>query len=151
MRAIYLIPCHSTHEDRKLFSWEKAGMDEIRTAESLQCDFATIRDSTDNFSEENKLGQGGFGPVYKAWRNWIEGTATSIVDPSLINNGPRTEILRCIHIGLLCVQENADWEGRVTVGMSSSVTASIREIVRNMATGKIRTHDKADRAMVELV
>ncbi|KAK4755049.1 hypothetical protein SAY87_008806 [Trapa incisa] len=82
-------------------------MDEIRTAESLQCDFATIRDSTDNFSEENKLGQGGFGPVYKAWRNWREGTATSIVDPSLINNGPRTEILRCIHIGLLCVQENA--------------------------------------------
>ncbi|KAK4798664.1 hypothetical protein SAY86_030990 [Trapa natans] len=42
-----------------------------------------------------------------AWRDWIEGTATSIVDPSLINNGPRTEILRCIHIGLLCVQENA--------------------------------------------
>ncbi|KAK4798125.1 hypothetical protein SAY86_030451 [Trapa natans] len=43
-----------------------------------------------------------------------------------------------------------DWEGRVNVGMSSSVTASIRESVRNMATGKIRTHDKADRATVEL-
>ncbi|PKI72988.1 hypothetical protein CRG98_006688 [Punica granatum] len=43
-----------------------------------------------------------------------------------------------------------EWEGRVNVGMSSSVTASIRESVRNSAIGKTRTHDKADRATVEL-
>jgi hypothetical protein len=41
----------------------------------------------------------------KAWRNWKEGTATSIIDPTL-NNDSRNEMLRCIHIGLLCVQEN---------------------------------------------
>ncbi|CAJ1977297.1 unnamed protein product [Sphenostylis stenocarpa] len=40
-----------------------------------------------------------------AWRNWKEGTAINIVDPSL-NNNSRNEIMRCIHIGLLCVQEN---------------------------------------------
>ncbi|WJX15826.1 hypothetical protein P8452_05926 [Trifolium repens] len=40
-----------------------------------------------------------------AWRNWKEGTATNIIDPTL-NNDSRNEILRCIHIGLLCVQEN---------------------------------------------
>ena len=28
-------------------------------------DWKTIVDATDNFSEENKLGEGGFGPVYK--------------------------------------------------------------------------------------
>ncbi|KAK4798207.1 hypothetical protein SAY86_030533 [Trapa natans] len=39
--------------------------DEIKTAESLQYDFAIISAATDNFSEENKLGQGGFGYVYK--------------------------------------------------------------------------------------
>ncbi|KAL5972811.1 Cysteine-rich receptor-like protein kinase 29 [Asimina triloba] len=33
--------------------------------ESLQYDFETIRAATFNFSEENKLGQGGFGAVYK--------------------------------------------------------------------------------------
>ncbi|GMP75165.1 hypothetical protein CsSME_00032350 [Camellia sinensis var. sinensis] len=33
--------------------------------ESLQFDFGTIRDATDNFSHANKLGEGGFGPVYK--------------------------------------------------------------------------------------
>ncbi|XP_038690288.1 putative receptor-like protein kinase At4g00960 [Tripterygium wilfordii] len=40
-------------------------IDEIETVESLQYDFSFIRAATDNFSEANKLGQGGFGPVYK--------------------------------------------------------------------------------------
>jgi len=39
--------------------------DEISTAESLQFDFRTIRVATDNFSIDNKLGEGGFGSVYK--------------------------------------------------------------------------------------
>ncbi|XP_056171190.1 uncharacterized protein LOC115687937 isoform X2 [Syzygium oleosum] len=42
-----------------------------------------------------------------------------------------------------------EWEGRVNVGMSSTVTASIRESVRDMAIGKIKSHEKADRATVE--
>lgn len=28
-------------------------------------DLSTIANATDNFSVDNKLGQGGFGPVYK--------------------------------------------------------------------------------------
>ncbi|XP_054779261.1 cysteine-rich receptor-like protein kinase 44 [Prosopis cineraria] len=40
-----------------------------------------------------------------AWRNWREGTATSIMDPA-ITGGSRDEIMRCIHIGLLCVQDD---------------------------------------------
>ena len=39
--------------------------DEIKTAESLQFHFDTIKVATDNFSDANKLGQGGFGAVYK--------------------------------------------------------------------------------------
>ncbi|KAM7465180.1 hypothetical protein LguiB_012742 [Lonicera macranthoides] len=39
--------------------------DDISTVESLQYDFGTIKTATDNFSEANKLGQGGFGAVYK--------------------------------------------------------------------------------------
>ncbi|GKV50468.1 hypothetical protein SLEP1_g57168 [Rubroshorea leprosula] len=39
--------------------------DGLSTAESLQYDLATVRAATKNFCEENKLGQGGFGAVYK--------------------------------------------------------------------------------------
>ncbi|CAL9001584.1 unnamed protein product [Prunus brigantina] len=40
-----------------------------------------------------------------AWRSWREGTASNLIDPTL-KTGSRNEIIRCIHIGLLCVQEN---------------------------------------------
>ncbi|KAF8030102.1 hypothetical protein BT93_E2510 [Corymbia citriodora subsp. variegata] len=40
------------------------------------------------------------------WKNWSEGSISNIIDPSIIL-GLSTEIERCIHIGLLCVQENA--------------------------------------------
>jgi hypothetical protein len=39
--------------------------DEITSVESVQFDFGTIRAATDNFSDANKLGKGGFGPVYR--------------------------------------------------------------------------------------
>jgi hypothetical protein len=35
------------------------------TVESLQFNFATIEAATNNFSNDNKLGEGGFGAVYK--------------------------------------------------------------------------------------
>ena len=39
--------------------------DEISAVESLQFDFGKIRVATQNFSDTNKLGEGGFGVVYK--------------------------------------------------------------------------------------
>ncbi|XP_074270037.1 cysteine-rich receptor-like protein kinase 10 [Silene latifolia] len=39
--------------------------DNFTTVESLQYEFATLQTATDNFSFQNKLGQGGFGAVYK--------------------------------------------------------------------------------------
>nr|GME12035.1 putative receptor-like protein kinase At4g00960 [Ipomoea batatas] len=44
---------------------EISTVDDISTVESLQYNFGTIRTATNNFSNCNKLGQGGFGPVYK--------------------------------------------------------------------------------------
>ncbi|KAL9670180.1 hypothetical protein QQ045_007731 [Rhodiola kirilowii] len=40
-----------------------------------------------------------------AWECWRSGSTLNLVDPAIIN-GPSNEIMRCIHIGLLCVQEN---------------------------------------------
>ncbi|XP_073108422.1 cysteine-rich receptor-like protein kinase 6 isoform X1 [Elaeis guineensis] len=44
--------------------------------------------------------------VNYVWERWIKGTILEILDPSLGNHCPRSEMLRCVHIGLLCVQEN---------------------------------------------
>ncbi|XP_050258371.1 cysteine-rich receptor-like protein kinase 26 isoform X2 [Quercus robur] len=40
-----------------------------------------------------------------AWKNWREGKALNLVD-STLKAGSKNEIMRGIHIGLLCVQEN---------------------------------------------
>ncbi|KAK3433209.1 hypothetical protein EUGRSUZ_D00744 [Eucalyptus grandis] len=36
--------------------------------------------------------------------SWREGTPSDLIDPNLVD-GSRTEMLRCVHVGLLCVQE----------------------------------------------
>ncbi|XP_021726247.1 cysteine-rich receptor-like protein kinase 7 [Chenopodium quinoa] len=41
------------------------------------------------------------------WRNWREGTPLKVVDPALSLRSKR-DIIRCTHMGLLCVQEKAE-------------------------------------------
>ncbi|XP_059436899.1 G-type lectin S-receptor-like serine/threonine-protein kinase RKS1 [Corylus avellana] len=41
------------------------------------------------------------------WDLWMDGKAMDVVDPSLGKEYPTHEVLRCIQIGLLCVQEQA--------------------------------------------
>ena len=38
---------------------------------------------------------------------WSEGRALELVDPSLGERSEVASIMRCIRVGLLCVQENA--------------------------------------------
>nr|XP_029117828.1 cysteine-rich receptor-like protein kinase 6 [Elaeis guineensis] len=40
------------------------------------------------------------------WEQWNKGTVLEMLDPCLGNHYPTIEVLRCIQIGLLCVQEN---------------------------------------------
>lgn len=50
-----------------------------------------------------------FLKILQAWRNWREGTALNLVDQFFRGgSGSRSEMTRCIHIALLCVQENED-------------------------------------------
>ncbi|XP_058739378.1 cysteine-rich receptor-like protein kinase 44 [Vicia villosa] len=63
-----------------------------------------------------------------AWKSWKEGRATNIIDP-LLKNISQNEIMRCLHIGLLCLQEEV--EDRPTMASvalmlnSHSITLSI--------------------------
>ncbi|KAK1368437.1 Cysteine-rich RLK 10 [Heracleum sosnowskyi] len=43
-----------------------------------------------------------------AWRLWRDGTPLELVDPVLSYSYSRNEVIRCIYIGLLCVQEDVD-------------------------------------------
>nr|GMD05937.1 G-type lectin S-receptor-like serine/threonine-protein kinase At1g67520 [Ipomoea batatas] len=70
-------------------------------------DFKCIEMATNYFSEENKLGQGGFGPVYKAWGLWIEGKVSDLIDPTMDKVISIIEATRYIQVGLLCVQDSA--------------------------------------------
>ncbi|KAI3921712.1 hypothetical protein MKW92_003252, partial [Papaver armeniacum] len=40
------------------------------------------------------------------WRHWNDGSAIEILDPTLKDTYSRNEAVRCIHVALLCVQEN---------------------------------------------
>nr|GMD91809.1 cysteine-rich receptor-like protein kinase 25 [Ipomoea batatas] len=120
----------------------------ISTEEFSQYDFATIQAITNDFSSENKIGEGGYGSVYKgklpnglevaikrlsrnsrqgaqefknevgvvaklqhrnlAWKHWRDNTPLEILDPVLGESYSRNEVIQCIHIGLLCVQEDIE-------------------------------------------
>ncbi|XP_024018710.1 cysteine-rich receptor-like protein kinase 25 [Morus notabilis] len=60
----YWLKKRSRDEKNVVQNDQNAG-NEITTVESLQFDLSTIRAATDNFSDDNKLGEGGFGAVYK--------------------------------------------------------------------------------------
>ncbi|KAK0578791.1 hypothetical protein LWI29_016234 [Acer saccharum] len=93
-----------------------------------------IYEATQNFSVEKKIGQGGFGSVYKGilgdeiisgrknshsfpeygkllqnyiWELWCEGQSLDeLMDPAVVQSCDHIELMRCIHIGLLCVQRD---------------------------------------------
>ncbi|KAM5588576.1 hypothetical protein ABKV19_006840 [Rosa sericea] len=43
-----------------------------------------------------------------AWKHWRDGTPEELLDSNLRASYSRNEVIRCIHIGLLCVQENPE-------------------------------------------
>ncbi|TVU38674.1 hypothetical protein EJB05_12058, partial [Eragrostis curvula] len=42
------------------------------------------------------------------WNCWIKGKALQLINQSSLDGHSRSKVLRCIHIGLLCVQEHPD-------------------------------------------
>uniref|UniRef100_A0A803LKU4 Uncharacterized protein n=1 Tax=Chenopodium quinoa TaxID=63459 RepID=A0A803LKU4_CHEQI len=65
-----------------------------------------------------------------AWRLWNDGTALKLVDPNLGGNYLIPEVTRCIHIGLLCVQEDA--ARRPTMGLILSMLSSLSVVLPSL-------------------
>ncbi|KAJ6737808.1 RECEPTOR-LIKE SERINE/THREONINE-PROTEIN KINASE SD1-8 [Salix viminalis] len=66
--------------------------------------YESVSVATGQFSDQ--LGEGGFGPVYKAWKLWSSNKASDLMDPTLGDPPSTSMLLRYINIGLLCVQES---------------------------------------------
>ncbi|XP_038711033.1 uncharacterized protein LOC120005473 [Tripterygium wilfordii] len=58
------------------------------------------RKNTSFYHDEQSLSLLGF-----AWKLWNESNILALVDPSVGDSHNEVEIVRCIHVGLLCVQE----------------------------------------------
>ncbi|KAJ6893257.1 cysteine-rich receptor-like protein kinase 10 [Populus alba x Populus x berolinensis] len=57
-------------------------------------------------SSGSYLTQRGQTLLTYAWRLWNEGREMEFADPLLMGRSPEIEIVTCMHIGLLCVQED---------------------------------------------
>ncbi|GMP75226.1 hypothetical protein CsSME_00032394 [Camellia sinensis var. sinensis] len=72
---------------------------------------------------------GQFSVKSDAWKLWREERPLELMDSTLEGSYSRNEVIRCIHIGLLCVQEDPDARpsmATVVVMLNSySVTLSI--------------------------
>uniref|UniRef100_A0A1U7WRF3 non-specific serine/threonine protein kinase n=1 Tax=Nicotiana sylvestris TaxID=4096 RepID=A0A1U7WRF3_NICSY len=53
-----------------------------------------------------------------AWKRWNENKIVELVDPKIIDLQLEKEILRCVHVGLLCVQEYAEDRPNVSTVLS---------------------------------
>ena len=46
--------------------------------------------------------------MYQAWQLWNEGKGLELTDPTILDDSfIPSEVVRCIHVGLLCVQDQA--------------------------------------------
>ncbi|KAJ6753660.1 RECEPTOR PROTEIN KINASE ZMPK1-RELATED [Salix purpurea] len=71
-------------------------------------DFTALAKATNDFSFTHFLGEGGYGPVYRAWKLFKEGRPLELNDNFIVETCDLNEVMRSIHVGLLCVQHSPE-------------------------------------------
>ncbi|XP_028795406.1 G-type lectin S-receptor-like serine/threonine-protein kinase At4g27290 isoform X2 [Neltuma alba] len=71
--------------------------------------------------------------VGHAWTQWKEGRVLELIDKNIEDSCNEPEVLRCIHIGLLCVQH--DPEDRPTMSMVVLMLGSNMELTEPKQPG----------------
>ncbi|TVU38700.1 hypothetical protein EJB05_12084, partial [Eragrostis curvula] len=108
-------------------------VEDFESIKSTLLSLSSLQVATNNFNESNKLGEGGFGAVYKVWRHWSEGTIEEIIDDSLGRNYSEAEVLKCINIGLMCLQQNPvdrPTMSEITLMLDDDATSSLPPVAR---------------------
>ncbi|KAL6134443.1 hypothetical protein ACLB2K_066674 [Fragaria x ananassa] len=69
----------------------------------LLLEIVSGKKNNSNYHSKSQLNLIGY-----AWQLWNEDRGFELADPGLDESCPITEVLRCIHVGLLCVQDHAE-------------------------------------------
>ncbi|KAE9449291.1 hypothetical protein C3L33_18808, partial [Rhododendron williamsianum] len=67
--------------------------------------YSELKAATADFNPSNKLGEGGFGPVFKAWHLHQNNNEVELVDANLSEFNAE-EVKRLIRVALLCTQSS---------------------------------------------
>ncbi|XP_047310321.1 G-type lectin S-receptor-like serine/threonine-protein kinase At1g11300 [Impatiens glandulifera] len=81
----------------------------------LLLEIVSGRRNSSFYNDEESLSLAGY-----AWRLWntTDATMDELIDPKLTKDGFEMEILRCIHVGLLCVQDSAKDRPAISTALS---------------------------------
>ncbi|CDP04297.1 unnamed protein product [Coffea canephora] len=88
----------------------------------LLLEIVSGKKNTSSHADENDLSLIGY-----AWKLWNENEAVKLVDPALSDPRVEMEILRYVHVGLLCVQESANDRPNVS-NVLSMLNSEIAEL-----------------------
>ncbi|XP_039781079.1 putative receptor-like protein kinase At4g00960 [Panicum virgatum] len=74
----------------------------------LVLEIVTGRRNTDACfeSSDSEVDEGSSTMLSYVWDHWSKGTALKTMDQALDGQAPENEVLKCVHLSLLCVQEN---------------------------------------------
>ncbi|KAL2931585.1 putative cysteine-rich receptor-like protein kinase 35, partial [Bienertia sinuspersici] len=79
-----------------------ASLDKMLQGKVIVLNYISISDEVISIDVSNNS-----DVMIQAWRLWKDGAILDFVDPRLKGNYTSEEVKLCIHIGLLCIQENA--------------------------------------------
>lgn len=80
--------------------------------------------------------------VVQAWSVWKEGKASELIDSNMVECCIVREVLRCIHIGLLCVQQYP--EDRPSMGFVVLMLGSESELPQPKKPGFYTDNDSME-------
>ncbi|KAK0578880.1 hypothetical protein LWI29_017649 [Acer saccharum] len=66
----------------------------------------TVRKDSDQSKSKSVPWSIDDSSITEAWKHWRDGTPMQLLDSNLTDSNSRNEVMRCIHVGLLCVQED---------------------------------------------
>ncbi|KMT08023.1 hypothetical protein BVRB_6g144300 isoform B [Beta vulgaris subsp. vulgaris] len=127
----------------------EADLQRIAAQEQKQFSYETLSKATDKFHPSRKLGEGGFGPVFKrnssynqafeaqnllewAYKLFKKGKSVEVLDASIAATEYAEQVALCVQIGLLCTQSDPNLRPsmRRVVLLLSKKTTSLDEPTR---------------------